>query len=407
DEAAPEPEAAEVPEAADVEEAAEPPAAPQPPPDPEPVEPAEATEPPAAGELASEEGAGAEPPAGPPAEAAAAEEGTDVAALVTTYLEAPSGEREGAADRIRARAEALRQDGAFGEVAAGVLELARAGIDDAGDGEALELAREILVPGVGTRIALDLGEVREEGERDRMIEIVARLGDAMAAPISEALADASDRAARRAYIEAMVALGSSVEEQVLGMIEDSRWFVVRNGVAVLGRIGDDRAIEHLTSTLAHEDLRVRRETVLALAKLGGENAGALALGMIDDPEAEVRAATAMALGELEMEKAVRPLRKRLEEEDDEDVQVQILRALGQLGDPGAVPEIEKHAVASFFSRPPRPVRIAAYKALSEIGTPHAVKLLEKALDDKDSEIRVAVRGMLKSLEAEKEAEATG
>ncbi len=370
-----------------------------------PEEDTETAEAPSEAEPAAAEATptGAAPGPGVEVEAEDAEEGPELGALVAAYLQAASGERGSVAERIRARAEALRQDGVFDELAAAVQDLARAGIEDTGDGAALELAREILVTGAATRIALDLGQIRDEEEREAMIGLVSRLGQTMAAPISEALVDASDRSARRAYIEAMVALGSAVEEQVLGMVEDSRWFVVRNGVAILGRIGDDRSIEHLTSTLAHEDLRVRRETVLALAKLGGENAAALALGMIDDPEPEVRAATAMALGELEVEKAVRPLRKRLEEEEDEDVQVQILRALGQLGDPGAVPEIEKRAVSSFFSRSPRPVRIAAYKALSEIGTPHAVKLLEKALDDKDTEVRVAVRGMLKSLEEAKEA----
>lgn len=137
---------------------------------------------------------------------------------------------------------------------------------------------------------------------------------------------------------------------------------------------------------------------MALARIGGEDAGALVVGMVDDPDPDVRGAAAMALGVMKVERAVKPLLQRLEEEEEEDVQVQILRALGGLGDPGAVPAIEKRAVASFFSRPPTPLRIAAYKALSDIGTPHAMELLETAAVEKDDEVREAVQTILSARE---------
>ena len=72
----------------------------------------------------------------------------------------------------------------------------------------------------------------------------------------------------------------------------------------------------------------------------------------------------------------------------------ILYALGQLGDPGAVISIEKHAINSFFSRSPTDVRIAAYRALHHIGTPHAKRLLNQAVDDKDPEVKASARELL-------------
>ncbi len=161
----------------------------------------------------------------------------------------------------------------------------------------------------------------------------------------------------------MVALGDEAMPVVQRMLEDERWFVVRNAVAILGEIGSERAVELVVSTLAHEDARVRREGTLALAKVGGEDAGMLVYGMIEDPDPEVRLAAAMAAGELKVERALKPLLALLEEETDPDVVVGVLHALGQLGDPSAVNAIEKRAVASFFSRRPTAVRIAAYRAL--------------------------------------------
>ena len=71
--------------------------------------------------------------------------------------------------------------------------------------------------------------------------------------------------------------------------------------------------------------------------------------------------------------------------------VELLGGLGQLGDPGAVQAIEKRAVGSLFSKPVTEVRVAAYRALHEIGTPHARELLAKARDDKDPVVRTTAR----------------
>jgi HEAT repeat protein len=84
----------------------------------------------------------------------------------------------------------------------------------------------------------------------------------------------------------------------------------------------------------------------------------------------------------------------LESESNPDVVVAVLRALGQLGDPGATNAVEKRAVGSFFSKPPTEVRIAAYRALHNIGTPRAKTLIRDAARDKDPEVQAAVRRLL-------------
>ena len=84
----------------------------------------------------------------------------------------------------------------------------------------------------------------------------------------------------------------------------------------------------------------------------------------------------------------------LEAATDPDESLPLIRALGQLEDPGAVASIEKHAVRSLFSKPRTDVRIAAYRALNAIGTPHARRLLNQAVSDKDPEVKSAVKEIL-------------
>jgi HEAT repeat protein len=192
----------------------------------------------------------------------------------------------------------------------------------------------------------------------------------------------------------MVRLGPLALEMAQRMMTDPRWFVVRNGVAVLGELGGEDAVAHLTATLANGDSRVRKETILSLAKVGGGDAEMLLLGMLDDGEGEVRAAACRALGVLRSHRAYRPLLQLLKDHDPE-VQAECLHALGQIGDPGAVPFIEKKATGGLFSRPPREVRIAAFRALASIGTARALKILEKGVKDRDSDVQTVAKALTK------------
>jgi hypothetical protein len=311
---------------------------------------------------------------------------------VTRFLDADPLHREGLGHAIRDAAAALREANSLDVLADAVERLARAG--DVPDEAAVAMARALLTPGVASRLAARLGAAHEEERRAELVTACARLGRDMAVAMADALSETTDRFARRAYMSAMVAMGEDARSVAEEMVEDGHWFVVRNAVAILGEIGGPRAVELVTSSLAHPDAHVRREALLSLAKVGGEDAGMLVYGMIEDPDPEVRLAAAMAAGTLKVERALKPLLKLLEGERDPEVVVAVLRALGQLGDPGATNAVEKRAVGSLFTKPPAPVRIAAYRALHSIGTPRAKGLIQKAAADKDTAVRAAVRQLL-------------
>ncbi|MDA0311522.1 MAG: HEAT repeat domain-containing protein [Gemmatimonadetes bacterium] len=314
-----------------------------------------------------------------------------LSAALDRFLASDPLERDGQAHEIREMVAALRAVNALDPLADAVERL----VIEAHDDEAsLALADLMLTAGVASRIAARLGAERDEERRAQLLKVCKAVGVEMAVAIADALSDTYERFARRAFMDAMVMLGNTAMVVVEQMIDDKRWFVVRNAVAILGEVGGDRAVELITSTLAHTNGRVRREALLALAKIGGEDAGQLVYGMLEDPDPEARLAAVMAAGALKVERALRPLLGILESESDSTVRVGILQALGKLGDPGAVNSIEKYAVGSFFSKPPTDTRIAAYRALFHIGTPHAKRLLGQAVDDKSPEVKAAVRDML-------------
>lgn len=262
------------------------------------------------------------------------------------------------------------------------------------DESMIEVARSVGTPVVYGRLAGQIGAEHEETRLQEYFLACRNLGDPMAAAIRDHLAESTDRHARRVHCQALGEMGDAGRRMIEEMVEDENRFLVRNSVAILGETGGDRAVELVTTALANPDARVRREALRSLAKLGDETSGELVLGLLEDSDQEVRIQAAVTAGELHVERALRSIIKLLDDASDPDEVVPLIRALGHLGDPGAVPSIEKHVVPKLFSKPPARVRIVGYRALQQIGTPHARRLLNQAINDKDLEVRAAVKEIL-------------
>lgn len=319
-------------------------------------------------------------------EAAPAPDPDELARAVDRFL---AGE-PGAGEEVQSLANELRDRLALDPVADAVERLSREA-GDPPDPTLVDMASAIINPAVASRIVQRIGHERDDAAKAQYVVLCQRLGDVMAKAFRGALTGATEPEARRTYYDILIAMGDANRPIIEGMIEDENTLLVRSGVAILGEMGGDNALALVTSALAHPDARVRREALLALAKLGDDEAGALVVALLEDSEHEVRVAAATAAGALKVERALRPVLRLLEEEGDGDGAVPFIEALGKLGDPGAVPAIEKHAVKSLFSKPRTEVRVAAYRALHEIGSPHARDLVQKALSDKEPAVRAAVR----------------
>jgi HEAT repeat protein len=148
------------------------------------------------------------------------------------------------------------------------------------------------------KFLIHVGSLLDEGFRldDDTFKKLTQLLDARSIPVLIRLLGYMDTiSARKTVVNMLVVLGSADMSALTAALYDSRWYVVRNMVIVLRRIGDSQAKRHLLAITEHKDARVRREAVKALAEIGCNEVTELLRRALDDPDLSVRQ---FALGSL-------------------------------------------------------------------------------------------------------------
>lgn len=190
-------------------------------------------------------------------------------------------------------------------------------------------------------------------------------------------------------------------------LPDAKWYVVRNSIFVLGSLADPDGVDPLRRHINDKDVRVRREIISALEKIGGEEAfdllalmaddadievarsAIIAAGLVGTPEAapqlfdvaERRAILApkviFALGRLGGDESLRILLRLLAHEDEladlgggqvsrDELKLAVIKALGAIGAEEAVHQLRKYQEAQSMTQKVLFKNSPVNKALAEI-----------------------------------------
>jgi hypothetical protein len=155
-----------------------------------------------------------------------------------------------------------------------------------------------------------LAEILDSGiELDRRVfgEFIEFLDKGAIEPMVKYLGELKTIHARKNIIDVLIVLGRKDIQAVSKGLSDERWYVVRNIIYILRKIGDRRAIEYLLRTVRHGDVRVRKEVIKALGELGSREVIQTLRECLDDPDMQVRVQAAKAFGSIGSEPAKRIL----------------------------------------------------------------------------------------------------
>lgn len=221
--------------------------------------------------------------------------------------------------------------------------------------------------------------------------ILGRCGTDGAEAVVDQYARAATRVERDAFLAAFDRLPAT-DESLVAMLADARPHIMRVAAELLGlrrpRDGDKVLADHLAEGEVHS----RRAAIRALAGFDTDfSLDAIARGL-GDAAVEVRLEAVGALARRDGPRTAEIIANGIEAEEEEEVQVAMLAALGRIGTADAVARIAKvvEAGAGFFSsRKGSAVRVAAVHALADARTAGARTALLTLTHDKEREVRDA------------------
>lgn len=171
--------------------------------------------------------------------------------------------------------------------------------------------------GSDTAIKL-LGELLDSGveiEEKVLGEYVNFLDTNAIQPFITILGELKTIPARKNVINALISIGKKDIQSLAKGLYDSRWYVVRNIIYILGKIGDKKAVDYLIKTVNHSDIRVRKEVIKALGEFGAQGVLQTLKECLDDPDGQIRTSAARALGNIRLAAAKSIILQRVSDKD--------------------------------------------------------------------------------------------
>ncbi|NOY89418.1 MAG: HEAT repeat domain-containing protein, partial [FCB group bacterium] len=228
--------------------------------------------------------------------------------------------------------------------------------------------RDILIYDGSEEVALALSNIISHPQRrvrQQALKILAELGKASLKVFSQILVD-DDMFER---------------EQDRHELPNNKWYIIRNSIFVLGLLKDTEATVPLRLRINDTDVRVRREIISTLEKIGSEEACDILMMMADDPVKEIREKAVITIGIIGLPETV-PLLIDLAQMNPKVV-IKAINAMGRIGGEEAenflikTLESEQKIIrlaAGMFSKDD--IKLAVIKALGNIGSKETINKIK-------------------------------
>lgn len=269
-----------------------------------------------------------------------------------------------------------------------LLELLAEHASDAGRGEGLRncarFGLEQLV--LGDELLpylLDHTEAPDALSHEALLAVLSAAGPSGISLAIAKMGSTANLAVRKELSSLLVGVGASAVPVILKMMQDSRWYIVRNLCAILGDIGMPAAVPELQACLQHTDIRVCKEAVRSLAKIGGREAESAIIALLQGNKSLLFPQAIASLGGMKSRKALAELIQIVCSRDmfleSLALKVDALGAIAMIGDPQAVPPLIEILASSHILARSRwaQFKIAIAGSLARLGDTRALPVLRK------------------------------
>jgi hypothetical protein len=194
-------------------------------------------------------------------------------------------------------------------------------------------------------------------------------------------------------------LCASNPERLSPLLGDARWYVVRNGVQILGTIGGRPIVGLLQAVLPHPDARVRLEIAGALRSVESTLARPLLIRLLEGADTRMFCSALTLLSQSRDSITSRILLDLMRDPGFEkrpgEEKRAIYSAIGATAEDDLLGELEMElAKGTWFARTPEPHRLAIARCIARIGTPASKEALERGVQSKRGAVRKACEDVL-------------
>lgn len=220
----------------------------------------------------------------------------------------------------------------------------------------------------------------------RLQHLFMLTGERAADILAHRLAEEVEAHARKILAQTLVRMESAALPAMHRLLNDTRWYVIRNALVVIGEIRDPSRVAQLAGFLGHDDVRVRREAVRTLARIGTPEAVEVLLSTMEKrkSDSDLQMQALLFLGALKQRAALPHLLRFVSTADPLLRRAALTRgavkALGEIGAEEAVAPLAAlmNRRKLLYKRRFQEIQEAAALALARIGTPEARSALSIA-----------------------------
>lgn len=236
--------------------------------------------------------------------------------------------------------------------------------------------------------------------------ILRALGKEVVVPLLNALMVEKSRGGRRRLVEVLVSTGDAAIPWAVRLLEDQRWYVVRNMITILGGVGSPEAVKALLRVAGDADARLRKEVARALGRASGAAVEAQLIRYLDDPDPSVRLMAASVAGTQRsptmLQALCRSYRRIGLRSAHWNLKGILLQAIGRTGLPEGADLLARVVRRRPLLWPKRwhAIQRAAILALGHLGGDRAQTLLESLRNHRSPELRQAVLRALAAVEGQ-------
>lgn len=238
-------------------------------------------------------------------------------------------------------------------------------------------------------------------------DLLTFFGRSAVSHICELLGQTQKMAMRKVILEKLIEFGKESPQAFYPFLTDSRWYLVRNIVFVLARIGDPTTLDAVSRLISHKEPRIRKEVLAYLEGIRDPKAKSYMIKFLSDDATTIRIRAMQVLAAARFTPALKPIFALTTAKDFDEREMAekkaVFEALGEIGSDQMIPLFREMLMKKFWFNKAKEKEsvFCAVAGLRKVKSDAALQLLEEASAAKGDDVKGVITQAIRAITAER------